>query len=99
MDRPIEWITVTTSQLGVSRTLTTVSGLAEFLLKEMPRSIPAQQACLDALMGLAEPEEARAAFVIAVEKAGLHVIDTGRNPNPTGRPDPVFRRRKPKRRS
>ena len=97
-DFAIEWVTVTTSKGGVSRTLTTVAGLAEFLLAECPgTSLAAQKACLAVLEEAADPAEARAAFIESVTAAGFHILDSGRHPI-AGPPAPRWHKRKPKRR-
>lgn len=78
MDRSIEWITVSTGVPGKHRTLTTVAGLAEFLLEKCPKAIAAQKACLDALTGEIEPDAARAAFEEAVIEEGFYLMPHGR---------------------
>jgi hypothetical protein len=99
MDRSIEWITISTGVPGKYRTLTTVAGLAEFLLQECPDAKAAQQSCLDALEGKIPEEDARAAFADAITAAGLHVL----NPQPSLAPadfkTPNWHRSKSKRRS
>ena len=80
MDRSIEWITVSTGVPGKHRTLTTVAALGEFLLEKCPQAIPAHKACLDALEGRIEPDEARAVFAEAVVEEGFYIMPHGRTP-------------------
>ncbi len=39
-----------------------------------PKSIEAQRTCLDVLVGIGEPDDARAAFVEACREAGIDVV-------------------------
>ena len=77
-DYAVEPITVTTDSPGKSRTLDTVTSLAEFLLEFCPEQKRAQQACLDALTGAATAEKARTAFAVAVIDAGYHILNVTR---------------------
>lgn len=97
IDYSVEWITVTTREPGKSQTLTTVVGLAEFLLAVLPDAKAAQTVCLDVLEGRAEPAAAREAFAKAAVEGGLHIIEVTRPPS-TGKIE-RWHKRKPRRRS
>ncbi|HMF69481.1 MAG TPA: DUF982 domain-containing protein [Phyllobacterium sp.] len=82
-DVQIRWIAIATQKLGVSRTLTSVNGLAEYLLRDWPvehggEHLMAQKACLRALQGKVQGDTARKAFVRACEEAGIFIFPEDR---------------------
>ena len=78
-DVAIQWVTISTQKLGVARTLTTVKGLAEYLLYQWPddggkQHLAARKACVAALLRNASPDKARKAFIKACEASDIHVF-------------------------
>ena len=68
--------------VGSYRTVRSTEDAAYALLAHWPRGkgkayLAAQQACLDALEGVASPEQARAAFIRAARAARIHIRTLG----------------------
>lgn len=85
-DVAIRAVRVETSKGGQSRVITTVVGLAEYLLYGWPpkgggsKHLAARAACVAALSGELSAEECRAAFLDACKEAGIFIF-----PEPPGR--------------
>lgn len=74
---PIEAVTVETKKIGAYRVITSLEGMAKYLLEEWPAKVrkathvQAQMACLAAMEGTGTLEEARSAFIRAAEDADV----------------------------
>ncbi|MGX5723099.1 DUF982 domain-containing protein [Shinella zoogloeoides] len=76
-NRPVTFETMT---LGMYRTITSTTEAARVLLEDWPVDegvawARAQQKCLSALEGGIDHEEARQAFLLAADEAGVFVRD------------------------
>ena len=75
-DMPFASVTVLDQHTDQRKTIHSLDDAAEFLLYDWPVTPSetvaiARQACLEALMGKADPKVARDAFVKAAKKAGI----------------------------
>lgn len=90
-DIQIRAIRIETSKGGHSRVLTSIKGLAEYLLNHWPvehatSHRTARLACLEAFEGKLTGEEARIAFIKACEEADIFVFPDEMASRPEPRP-------------
>ena len=77
--RPFAAVTLMIGEHGEYRRVNSVQDATEMLLEHWPiddgeEYVTAIRVCLDAIMGLARPEEARNALIKAAEEAGVYLL-------------------------